>query len=120
LIVLRFDPPLAIAVLVAVPFLAGTGGKRWKRRPVDGLGVILLVLTVTTLAGLGVMVPWSPVIDAWSGLPTPVEYVHGRTALELQGALVVQNKQCRNCHSLGGYGGRRGPALEAVAPRHAR
>src|SRR5262249_24785880 len=117
---LLIGPPLAIALLLAVPFLAGTGEKSWKRRPVAVLSVLLIVLTVTTLAGLGVVVPWSPVMDAWSGLPTPVEYVHVRTALELQGALVVQNKQCRNCHALGGYGGRRGPALDDVATRQTR
>src|SRR5437879_13361021 len=56
-------------------------------------------------------------MDAWSGAPTPVEYVKGRTPRELQGALVLQNKQCRNCHRLGGEGGRRGPALDGVATR---
>ena len=59
-------------------------------------------------------------MDAWSGAPTPVEYVKGRAPLELQGALVLQNKQCRNCHSLGGEGGRRGPALDGVATRLTR
>jgi len=59
-------------------------------------------------------------MDAWSGAPTPVEYVKGRTPLELQGALVLQNKQCRNCHSLGEEGGRRGPALDGVATRLTR
>src|SRR5262249_54780727 len=39
------------------------------------------------------------------------------SALERQGALVLQNKQCRNCHALGGVGGRRGPTLDAVATR---
>jgi ubiquinol-cytochrome c reductase cytochrome b subunit len=33
---------------------------------------------------------------------------------------VVQNKQCRNCHSLGGEGGSRGPALNGVATRLTR
>jgi len=47
------------------------------------------------LAYLGTYSPWSPQMDAWSGAPTPVEYVKGRTPLELQGALVLQNKQCR-------------------------
>jgi len=46
-----------------------------------------------------------------------VAYVQGRSPLELQGALVIQNKQCRNCHSLGGTGGLRGPALDDVAGR---
>jgi ubiquinol-cytochrome c reductase cytochrome b subunit len=70
-----------------------------------------------TLAALGLVVPWSPVMDAWSGLPTPTRFVKGRTPLELQGALVLQNKQCRNCHALGGEGGQRGPALDDVATR---
>ena len=35
-------------------------------------------------------------------------------ALERHGALVFQVKQCRNCHSLGGFGGKRGPALDEV------
>src|SRR5207244_2206890 len=81
------------------------------------LGVLLILVTVITLASLGVIVPWSPVMDAWSGLPTPVVYVRGRSPLELQGAVVLQNKQCRNCHRLGGAGGRRGPALDGVATR---
>jgi len=33
---------------------------------------------------------------------------------------VLQNKQCRNCHSLGGAGGLRGPALDGVATRLTR
>src|SRR6267143_4314103 len=40
--------------------------------------------------------------------------------LELQGALVLQNKQCRTCHSLGGEGGQRGPALDGIATRQTR
>jgi ubiquinol-cytochrome c reductase cytochrome b subunit len=37
--------------------------------------------------------------------------------LQVHGALVFQNKQCRNCHSLGNVGGQRGPALDTVATR---
>ena len=114
---LLLGPPLAILVLFLVPFIAGTGEKSWKRRPVAVLSVILIVLIVTTLAGLGVVVPWSPHMEAWSATPTPVRYVRGRTPLQLQGALVIQDKQCRNCHSLGGEGGKRGPALDGVATR---
>ncbi len=40
-----------------------------------------------------------------------------RTPLERQGAIVLQNKQCRNCHSVGGEGGLRGPALDGFATR---
>ena len=114
---LLVGPPLALVVLFLVPFVAGTGEKSWKRRPVAVLSVMLIVLIVTTLAWLGVIVPWSPRMQAWSAAPTPVQYVRGRTPLQLQGALVLQNKQCRNCHSIGGEGGKRGPALDGVATR---
>lgn len=33
---------------------------------------------------------------------------------------MIQNKQCRNCHRLGGEGGSRGPALDGVATRLTR
>ncbi|HKD42879.1 MAG TPA: cytochrome c, partial [Myxococcaceae bacterium] len=52
-----------------------------------------------------------------SGEPIPAQYLTGRSALERQGALVFQSKQCRNCHSLGNTGGERGPALDQVAVR---
>ena len=52
-------------------------------------------------------------MDAWSGDPVPVQYLDGRSPLERQGALVFQVKQCRNCHALGGSGGKRGPALDS-------
>jgi ubiquinol-cytochrome c reductase cytochrome b subunit len=47
----------------------------------------------------------------------PEQFLHRSTALERQGALVFQVKQCRNCHSLGDLGGQRGPALDSVAVR---
>ena len=110
-------PVVAIILLLALPFLSGTGEKSWRRRPVAVVSVILILLTVGTLAGLGTTARWSPVMDAWSALPTPEAYVRGRAPLELQGAIVLQNKQCRNCHSLGGEGGHRGPALDGVGTR---
>jgi ubiquinol-cytochrome c reductase cytochrome b subunit len=47
----------------------------------------------------------------------PPSDLAGRTPLEHQGALVFQNKQCRNCHALDGVGGQRGPALDSIATR---
>ena len=46
-----------------------------------------------------------------------MNYLEGRSPLERQGALVFHNKQCINCHSVGGEGGLRGPALDNVATR---
>ncbi len=56
-------------------------------------------------------------MNAWSGDPVPDRFLKNTTALERQGALVFQLKQCRNCHSLGSQGGQRGPALDEVALR---
>jgi ubiquinol-cytochrome c reductase cytochrome b subunit len=56
-------------------------------------------------------------MNAWSSDPIPSQYLAGRTALERRGALVLQAKQCHNCHALDGIGGKRGPALDTVAVR---
>jgi len=54
-------------------------------------------------------------MNAWSSDPIPPRFLQHRTALERQGALVFQAKQCHNCHALGQDGGQRGPALDTVA-----
>jgi ubiquinol-cytochrome c reductase cytochrome b subunit len=54
-------------------------------------------------------------MDAWSSTPIPPQYLRNRSALERQGALVFQLKQCHNCHALDNQGGKRGPALDSVA-----
>ena len=110
-------PVVIVGVLFALPFISGTGEKSARRRPGAVLTVIVIFLALGTLIYLGTYSPWSPVMNAWSANPTPVEYVKGRSPLELQGALILQNKQCRNCHSLGGSGGQRGPALDGVGTR---
>jgi ubiquinol-cytochrome c reductase cytochrome b subunit len=56
-------------------------------------------------------------MTAWTSDSVPPKYLLNRSPLERQGALVLQNKQCRNCHSLNGVGGQRGPALDAIASR---
>jgi len=118
--ILLVGPLVGVGFLVALPFLSGTGEKSWLRRPGSVLAVIVILLTVGTLTGLGTTSPWSPVMDGWSATPVPISYVKGRSPLELQGALALQSKQCRNCHSLGGEGGLRGPALDGVATRLTR
>ena len=108
-------PGIAIAALLLLPFISGTGEKSWKRRPFAVLVVVFLVSGFLALTCLGLQPAWSPSMTAWSGTPVPPRLLQGRTPLEVQGALVFQNKQCRNCHALGGTGGKRGPALDNVA-----
>jgi len=110
-------PIVMIVILLALPFISGTGEKSVRRRPVAALSVIVILMALVTLAYLGARSPWSPHMNAWSGDAVPEKFVKGRSPLELRGAVTLQNKQCRNCHSLGGEGGQRGPALDNVATR---
>ena len=114
---LLIGPAIALVVLFALPFFAGEGEKSWRRRPIAVLTVLLVAVGLSALTHLGAHTPWSPQMDAWSGEPIPDRYLKGRTALERHGALVLQAKQCRNCHALDGAGGQRGPALDGVAAR---
>ncbi len=68
----------------------------------------------------GATAPWSPQMTAWSGDPSRSDLVRDSTPLQLQGAVVFQNKNCRNCHALDGIGGRRGPDLTTSASRLTR
>jgi ubiquinol-cytochrome c reductase cytochrome b subunit len=114
---LIIGPVIAIGFLIALPLISGTGEKSWRRRPVAVLSVLLIIIALAAFTQLGTYAPWSPVMDAWSSAPIPPNLLKGRTALEREGALVLQDKQCRNCHALGGEGGQRGPALDTVALR---
>ena len=114
---LLIGPVVVILGLLLLPFFFGEGEKSWRRRPVAVLTILLAAVALGTFTRLAGNAPWSPVMDAWSGIPIPAEFLHNRTALERQGALVFQVKQCHNCHSLDNQGGKRGPALDAVAVR---
>jgi ubiquinol-cytochrome c reductase cytochrome b subunit len=116
-LLLLVAPVIAVGSLVALPLISGTGEKSWLRRPVAVITMLLALVSLAALTQLGVSSPWSPVMDAWSSTPVPQKLLEGRSALERQGAVVFQGMQCRNCHSLGGEGGQRGPALDAVATR---
>jgi ubiquinol-cytochrome c reductase cytochrome b subunit len=114
---LIIGPVVAIVALLLLPFLSGEGEKSWKRRPIAVLTVMLIAITFGTFTHLASYTPWSPHMNAWSGDPVPERLIRGTTALQRQGALVFQAKQCRNCHALGDSGGERGPRLDAVAVR---
>jgi ubiquinol-cytochrome c reductase cytochrome b subunit len=114
---LLVGPAVAIGFLILMPLVSGTGEKSWRRRPVAVLSVLLIAVAWGAFTDLGLYCPWSPHMDAWSAVPVPPKFLDGRSALERQGAVVLQAKQCRNCHALGREGGQRGPALDTVATR---
>ena len=115
--VLLIGPVIALVGLLALPFVSGEGEKSWQRRPIAVVTILLSAVTLGTFTNLADHTPWSPVMDASTAAAIPGKFVTGRTPLEVQGALVFQSKQCHNCHSLGDIGGKRGPALDAVAVR---
>ncbi len=110
-------PAIIGLVLILIPFVGSKGERSPRRRPVAVLSVILFFTTAGVLGWLGHTSPWSPVMDAWSGLPVPERMVKNLRPLELQGAAVFQVKTCRNCHALDGIGGERGPDLTKVATK---
>jgi len=114
---LLIAPVIGIAVLLLLPLFSGEGEKSWRRRPIAVLTVLLLAVMLGTFTRLATYTPWSPQMNAWSGSSLPERYLKDRSALERRGALVFQNKQCRNCHVLGDEGGLRGPSLDTVATR---
>ncbi len=115
--IMLIAPAIGVMILIAIPLMSNRGERAPSRRPGMLLVAAMAVMGITALTWEGVTSPWSPVMDGWSALSTPAQFVKGRTPLEMQGAIVFQYAQCRNCHELGGLGGKRGPALDEVAMR---
>lgn len=124
-------PAVLFGILIAFPFVAGKGERSWRRRPISVLLVIVVFISFVVLTYLGAVAPWSPEMEAWSSTPVPEKMIRWRDAQEppqwhnvtpeqLQGAVVLQNKNCRDCHALDGKGGQRGPDLTDVATRLTR
>src|SRR5437660_11905784 len=91
---LLIGPVVAIFALILLPFVFGEGEKSWRRRPIAVLSILLIAVTLGTFTHMAGFAPWSPHMNAWSGDPVPERFLKGTTALERQGALVFQVKQC--------------------------
>ena len=114
---LLIGPALAIIGLILLPFLSGEGEKSWKRRPIAVVTVMHDRDHSRDIYSYGAVHAVEPAHERLErgSSARPLHTWH--TALERQGALVFQVKQCRNCHALGNTGGQRGPALDTVAVR---
>ncbi len=110
-------PLLLILALFLVPLLSNRGERAMSRRPVSVLAVVVIYTVLGVLTYQGSTSPWSPQMTAWSGDAIPVDIVRRCTPRQLAGAIVFQNKDCRNCHALEGIGGKRGPDLTRVGSR---
>ena len=110
-------PVIGMLLLFGLPFYSNQGEKHFSRRPISVMIVLLSYLGIGLLTYAGMTGPWSPHMEASTSQSTKPEFIQARTPLELQGALIFQNKQCRTCHAIGGEGGSRGPDLTTVGSR---
>jgi ubiquinol-cytochrome c reductase cytochrome b subunit len=115
--IILIAPVVIIIWMLALPFYASEGEKHWSRRPIAVLTLVVIVISITIFTRLGQTEPWSPVMNGWSAIGPSQNMLAGRTPLQRQGAVVFQNMQCRNCHSIDGRGGSRGPDLSGVSVR---
>lgn len=110
-------PVVVVVALLLVPFISNRGERAPSRRPVAVLLVITIYTALAALTYQGARAPWSPDMAAWTADPIPVAIVEKSTPLQLQGAIVFQYKNCRNCHAIDGVGGHRGPDLTEIGAR---
>src|SRR6266851_985660 len=66
---LLIGPVVVIFALLLLPFFFGEGEKSWRRRPIAVLTILLVAVALGTFTRLAGNAPWSPVMDAWSGVP---------------------------------------------------
>ncbi len=85
-----------------------TGGRPGGHRDLHGLRRLDLPGGDGTVVAANVRLEWGA---------DPGRHRAQSTPRQLQGAVVFQNKDCRNCHALEGSGGKRGPDLTAVGAR---
>jgi len=110
-------PALIGLVFLALPLVAPTGERSFRRRP-WAVGVVALsAVSITALVLLGYQAPWSPVLEDVS-LPSNV--TSGLSAEARAGAELFERHGCINCHTIAGSGGQRGPNLTTVGARLSR
>ncbi|MDG2409993.1 MAG: cytochrome b N-terminal domain-containing protein [Pirellulales bacterium] len=115
--IILISPVIIVGVMLMLPVWAGRGERHPYRRPIAVLSVVFISLVLGVLTWLGYKEPWSPHMNAWTGDAVPVNIVKRLSPTEMQGAVVLQLKACRNCHALDGIGGHRGPDLTYVGSR---
>ncbi len=104
------------APCLLLPLVAGEGEKHWSRRPVAVLMVSVIAVTLAVFTHLGTYTPWSPIMNAWTGDPTPTAVPQRPHAARAPGrASCSRTSSAATATALGGVGGQRGPALDAIA-----
>ncbi len=112
--VIAFGPPVAAIILIMLPILFNKGERSPVRRPWSVIIVLFIVTMIATLWNEGIKSPWSPDFEA---KPLPAHIVGNIDEIAKQGADLFYKKACLYCHTISGYGGKRGPDLSTVADR---
>jgi ubiquinol-cytochrome c reductase cytochrome b subunit len=100
--------------MVSLPFWANKGERSPLRRPwavVTALGAAVMIMSLTVI---GADSPWSPNFNA---MPLPAKKIGVPSGAAADGAKLFFQHGCEYCHSVGGYGGVRGPDLTDVGNR---
>jgi ubiquinol-cytochrome c reductase cytochrome b subunit len=115
--VMILAPLVGGLVLFLVPFLSNRGERSWRRRPWAPAIVAFIVMCVGVLWHQGVEAPWSP---DFSARPLTEQIIGVSSGPVYEGGLVFNTKGCLYCHTISGYGGKRGPNLTYVGDRLTR
>lgn len=107
-------PLAAAAVMVTLPLVFGRGERHLRRRPWAVVVVAALIVCVGVFWRLGVVAPWSPDFTAPA---LPDSTVASSDSLVIRGAHLFHERGCESCHTVGGYGGIRGPDLTTAGDR---
>jgi ubiquinol-cytochrome c reductase cytochrome b subunit len=109
-----FGPVTAGLLLIALPFIAPSGERSFRRRPWAVAGVLLTVTAIAVLWIEGEKSPWSP---NFNPKPLTAGIVGATSGPVFAGARLFQEKSCLNCHLIQDCGGRRGPDLTFIADK---
>jgi ubiquinol-cytochrome c reductase cytochrome b subunit len=107
--------PLGLIVgMLLLPIWANKGERSPARRPWAMIVVLCSGLMVFSLTLTGALAGWSPRFDA---APLPTKVIGATSGPVHSGAMLFHTAGCEDCHSVGGYGGLRGPDLTNVGNR---
>jgi ubiquinol-cytochrome c reductase cytochrome b subunit len=112
--VIVLAPVIGGLLFLTLPFLSNAGERSPLRRPWAMGVVVAALLMIGTLWRAGAIASWSPDFAA-PLLPESIAGATGGPAAD--GARLFHDKGCEYCHTIGPFGGHRGPDLTWVAER---